>query len=213
MRMSFNCALQFLFFFHFDFSSKVTLLLNMCVLLFFTLYTFVFYILVFLFSKRNSAETLLAHSHYHQHSFFFESFCFLFRSWFRGFIQGVLFQSYEHEIISLTVSDIFFCTLVVLFRNSFSSRPLFVAILLYNSMFLFFDCVLSVRFLKPELLSFVNCNMIVLVSIWAIVAAFILQILVVIVISIYERFCMKKKKRRISQYEITTDCLEQLKKK
>ena len=192
MRMSFNCALQFLFFFHFDFSSKVTLLLNMCVLLFFTLYTFVFYILVFLFSKRNSAETLLAHSHYHQHSFFFESFCFLFRSWFRGFIQGVLFQSYEHEIISLTVSDIFFCTLVVLFRNSFTSRPLLVAILFYNSMFLFFDCVLSVRFLKPKLFASINYDLLVNIGIWSIVATFFFQIFVSISMAVYEHFCINK---------------------
>ena len=184
MRASFNCALQFLFFFSFDLMSKLNLLLSMTMLLIVLTFSTVFYVMVFAFEKQKSAEILLAHSQYTAFSFIFEPLCFLFRSCVRGFLQGILVESYEHQIIALTVTDALFVCLVFCFRKCFFSRALFVVILLYNIAFFCLDAILTLIFTKPHLFVKIDENKLIFFMICSIIATYVLQMVVPIIIAI-----------------------------
>lgn len=193
MRASFNCALQFLFFFSFDLRSKLNLLLAMVIFLVLLTFSTVFYVMVFAFEKQKSAEILLAHSHYTALSFIFEPLCFLFRSCVRGFLQGILVESYEHQIIALTVTDALFVCLVFCFRKCFFSRALFVVILLYNIAFFCLDAILALIFTKPHLFVKIDENKLLFFMICSIITMYVLQIIVPIELAVYKTFCNEKK--------------------
>ena len=193
MRASFNCALQFLFFFSFDLMSKLNLLLSMTMLLIVLTFSTVFYVMVFAFEKQKSAEILLAHSQYTAFSFIFEPLCFLFRSCVRGFLQGILVESYEHQIIALTVTDALFVCLVFCFRKCFFSRALFVVILLYNIAFFCLDAILTLIFTKPHLFVKIDENKLIFFMICSIIATYVLQIIIPIALTVYKTFCNEKK--------------------
>jgi len=143
MRLTFNCALQFVYFFYFNPNTKFNLFFCMFIFFIITFYTTQFYVTIFIFSKKKSAEILLAHSTYFFSSFLFESFCFLFRSWIRGFIQGILIESYHYQIIALTASDAFFFTFTLLFRHHFYCKLLFIVMIIYNFLFFVLDLTLA----------------------------------------------------------------------
>lgn len=129
---------------------------------------------------------MLAHSSYSYLNFIFESFCFIFRSWVRGLLQGILVNSYKHQIISLAVSDGIFMILTIIFHKCFFSRALFGAILFYNITFLVLDSFLALRYTQPQLLTNIDENKIVFSMICLIVLAFALQIIVPIALAIYQ---------------------------
>lgn len=193
MRLTFNCALQLIYFFYVNPSSKFNLFF--CLLVFFIIifYTTQFYVMIFIFSKKKSAEILLAHITYFFSSFMFESFCFLFRSWIRGFIQGILIESYQYQIIALAVSDAFFFTFTLIFRHHFYCKLLFIVMIAYNFLFLALDLTLTLSFCKPELFQSFDTNKFLYVLIWAILAVFLLQVVVGLIFAIIETIKRAKK--------------------
>jgi hypothetical protein len=90
MFISINSCFQLLVPSFYDSFDKFNLFF--CILYFFIVisYSTVFYQLIYIYEKKNTAKTLLIYSRYSFKSFYLQSYCFMIRSIIRGMIQGLL---------------------------------------------------------------------------------------------------------------------------
>jgi hypothetical protein len=141
----FNCCLQLLVPMHFSFANKLNFVV--CVLFLFAAlsYSAMFYQTIYAFEKKGAAETILNYSEYSAKSFFLESQCFLLRTFTRGVLQGLTLQNYETQILCLALSDVAFSAAVLIFRDHFSHRIVFVCAFLYSVFFLVLDTLFAVH--------------------------------------------------------------------
>ena len=115
------------------------------------MYSLAFYPLVYAFETKGSAKTLLIHSNYNHNSFFFESLYFMFRGCTRSLIHSLFMRSYRFQIITLTVFDLVFIFLSILYMKSFAMKSLFTSMLIYQCLFFVLDLVFSLHDIKSSI--------------------------------------------------------------
>lgn len=119
LKLTFDCFIQMLSMFQFDFIDRLNLVATIILLLCLVIYCFSFYPMIFSLEKKKSSSNLLTTTKYGFKSFYFESIYFVFRNFIRGFIHSFFIGNYSSQIALLFVTDLFFITVCIYMRNCF----------------------------------------------------------------------------------------------
>lgn len=149
------------------------------------IYSTSFYPLIYLSEKKSSAESLLCHSKYHLKSYYLESFCFLLRSFIRGCIQGIGFQSYYYQLIALCISDLFFVLITIVFKDKFIHKLVGFFLMMFNLGFLLLDIVLFYQFKDPTPFETIDFNFFIFLILGAIIFFYLSIIGTILIRNIY----------------------------
>jgi hypothetical protein len=186
MVLTFNCCLQLLVPMSFNFFDKLNIVI--CVLFLFAacVYSIAFYQMIYAVEKKGAAETILKYSEYSVRSYYLESNCFLLRTFVRGVLQALTFQSYFIQIVCLATSDVIFSALTIAFRNQFCYRVVFISVFMYNFLFFLLDGLFLFHYKYVELINENTFNLIVYVVLWGLAGTYALIFLSLSFIGVYE---------------------------
>ena len=103
----------------------------------------------------------------------------------RGFIQSLLIQNYNNQIIVLCITDLIFIFFVICFKIQFLHKIVFNSMLLHNVLFLILDTLLAVRYYY--------CNLILSVVLWSIVIIYLILFISILFIGLKKFGVVQKK--------------------
>lgn len=108
-------------------------------------YATAFYPLVYRFSNKSGAETLLIRTKYNWLSYFVEPICGVTRNFIRAFLHAVLRNFYQTQILGLMISDIVFLSVTLPLKKYFLLGSIFnFTIGIYGYYFLL-DLILTIH--------------------------------------------------------------------
>jgi hypothetical protein len=203
MVLAFDCGLQLLAPISLNYTNKLNQIA--CLLAFFVtcMYATMYYPLLFAFEKKSASETILNLSNYSLKSYFFESSCFLLRTFTRGVLQSVILQNYKLQIISLCCSDAAFSILTFIFRKKFIHPSVFICSFLYNCSFFALDAALSLHSNNLHICAATNYEFLLYILVWCIFVSYLLLFFSLFVCHAREMFTSRRAKHQVDN-EIET---------
>lgn len=145
MELTFSSLMQFLVSSNFVFWNKINFFISIIVLFLVLAYVLSFYPLIYEYSNRKSAETLLIRTKYSLGSFFIEPLYSIVFNFIRAFIHSLLLNFYSTQILCLTIVDSVFLLLIFPLATLFINKITFVCNLLVLVSRLVFDLFLCLN--------------------------------------------------------------------
>lgn len=151
-------------------------------------YALIFYPLVYKYSDKKAASTILVRSFYAKRSFFLESFCVLVRNFVRGFCHAIFSLNYHWQITSLVVIDSLFVIITLIFQRNFLNKYVFILYVTYQIFLLSFDSLFLFVNRKTVSISPSNLDLISLALVICIVSISALLSLAIMIQTIKDFF-------------------------
>lgn len=153
-----------------------------------------FYILVYCYEPKRSAETILIHSRYEAKSFMFETFCFLLRNYSRSLIQSTFIIWYGAQLTLLCISNGIWIVLHIYFYNSFVNRFTFTTTVCYYIVLLVMDACFLTNLKKPTSFSSINYDLMILCLICLLFISLVISTISTWIDSLSSLFCKRSEK-------------------
>lgn len=169
--------------------NMVTTVLVLFIILF---YATSFYILVFRYECKRSAETILVHSKYQSKSFPFETFCYLLRNYLRSLIQSTLLPWYGTQLTLLCISNGLCITLCIYFRNYFLNRLTFILTVFYHITLLMMDTCFMTDLKYPSFFNSINYDLMILCIICLLLALLLAVTICYGIDNLYSFLCKRE---------------------
>lgn len=138
-KLSFNCAIQILVSGYSTFFDKFNFVAMLFFMFLVIVHALINYPMIYAYTGRKVASTILVRSYYSLGSFYMESFCVLLRSVVRAFVTGIFLQFYSAQILALVITDFVFILVSCLFFRQLMNKVLFVAFIGYQITLLVMD--------------------------------------------------------------------------